>query len=146
MAYLRTEYHKNGNGYTPINIYKCDITGEEIPEQYGWYGNANIHISDKGMYELIEEWIERNSGSCGIPIMLKYLEDRLTRRINPNRYISKKVRKEVLRKYKHKCVICGSSENLEIDHIKPISKGGLNQFKNLQVLCKACNVKKSNKQ
>lgn len=42
-----------------------------------------------------------------------------------------------------KCCFCGSSENLEFDHIIPISKGGATTFRNLQLLCKNCNIKKS---
>lgn len=41
------------------------------------------------------------------------------------------------------CCICGSNENLEFDHIIPISKGGATTFRNLQLLCHTCNLKKS---
>ncbi|RAE55164.1 HNH endonuclease, partial [Burkholderia multivorans] len=34
---------------------------------------------------------------------------------------------------------------LEVDHIKPISKGGLSEIENLQTLCWRCNRSKSNK-
>lgn len=44
-----------------------------------------------------------------------------------------------------KCVICGSQENLEFDHIIPFSKGGATTYRNLQILCKKCNIGKSNK-
>lgn len=43
-----------------------------------------------------------------------------------------------------KCVICGSQENLEFDHIIPFSKGGATTYRNLQILCKKCNIEKSN--
>ena len=145
MAYSHTENVPNGDSFTLVDYYKCDITNVIFCESDGWYGNDIIHISEKGVEILLEDWIKRNSYECGIPAILKYLEIRLTNRRKPNKYISKKIRKNVLLKYKHKCVKCGSIEKLEIDHIKPVSKGGLSQFKNLQILCKACNVKKSNK-
>lgn len=43
------------------------------------------------------------------------------------------------------CVKCGVSEDLTVDHIIPISKGGKETLDNLQTLCKICNSKKGNK-
>lgn len=145
MAYLRTEYWQNGEDKTPVTIYSCDITGKEICEANGWYGNDKIHISEDGLYELIEQWIKRESNGFTTPLFLWYLEGRFTHKIKTDRYIPKELRKKVLEKYKHECVKCGATEKLEIDHIHPVSKKGLNEFSNLQVLCKTCNIRKSDK-
>jgi 5-methylcytosine-specific restriction endonuclease McrA len=48
----------------------------------------------------------------------------------------------VWRRDERKCVKCGSEENLEFDHIIPISKGGSNTARNIQILCEHCNREK----
>ena len=46
------------------------------------------------------------------------------------------------------CQLCGAGSSeavLEVDHVIPRSKGGSNEPQNLQVLCRACNRGKSNR-
>lgn len=59
------------------------------------------------------------------------------------RSIPKSVKKDVLRRDNYQCQNCGSQYNLEIDHIFPFSRGGGHEPENLQVLCKQCNLSKS---
>ena len=50
-----------------------------------------------------------------------------------------------VKEFNNKCAICGKELKLTVDHIKPVSKGGMNTIDNIQPLCKSCNSKKSNK-
>ena len=59
--------------------------------------------------------------------------------------IPENVRSKVWRRDRGRCVQCGSKENLQFDHIIPVSKGGTTTVANLQLLCKTCNLKKSAK-
>jgi 5-methylcytosine-specific restriction endonuclease McrA len=63
-------------------------------------------------------------------------------------------RKEILSRDKWTCQCCGikvhdekvnNKTKAHIDHIIPISKGGHSEPFNLQVLCRTCNLTKSNK-
>ena len=41
------------------------------------------------------------------------------------------------------CEICGQTDvHLQVDHIVPISRGGLNDINNMQLLCYECHMKK----
>lgn len=61
------------------------------------------------------------------------------------RKIHPKVREAVHKRYNGKCVRCGSTEHLTIDHIIPISKGGNMIKDNLQLMCYNCNQEKGAK-
>jgi hypothetical protein len=39
------------------------------------------------------------------------------------------------------CVYCGSCENIEINHILPVRKGGKNEISNFEPTCQLCNLK-----
>lgn len=59
--------------------------------------------------------------------------------------MSESVRNAVWRRDRGQCTECGSREKLEYDHIVPVSKGGSNTARNIELLCESCNRKKSNK-
>lgn len=56
--------------------------------------------------------------------------------------ITEDERKKVFDRDGWKCVLCGNTKNLQIDHKFPFSKGGSTKTDNLQTLCKSCNCKK----
>lgn len=59
-------------------------------------------------------------------------------------YIPLYLRKVVLFADHHQCVWCHSSDQLQIDHIRPWAGGGLAVLWNLATLCGKCNRIKSN--
>ena len=56
--------------------------------------------------------------------------------------ISSNVKMFVWQRDGGRCVQCGSQQRLEYDHIIPVSLGGSNTARNLQVLCEPCNRSK----
>lgn len=64
---------------------------------------------------------------------------------NRRRSVSPTVRKAVLARDGHRCVKCGDSRRLTVDHIIAIANGGTSDMSNLQTLCQWCNNGKSDK-
>ena len=56
----------------------------------------------------------------------------------------KKLRKETYAKLTHFCPVCGSEENLVVDHKKPVRHSWEERLNpnNLQILCNECNLEK----
>lgn len=52
--------------------------------------------------------------------------------------------KEIARLYQTPCFMCGSNNQIELDHIIPLSRGGDHSIGNLLSLCKSCNASKHN--
>ena len=77
-----------------------------------------------------------------IPLEEREAEDEPERQ---DRYISAEVKMNVWRRDNGKCSSCGSKEKLEYDHIIPVSKGGSNTERNVQLLCEKCNREKAAK-
>ncbi len=83
---------------------------------------------------------------CGKRLMLRAhsaqnQEGSLTRQPIP-----KVVQREVWQRDQGRCVECGSRENLEFDHIIPVSRGGATTTRNVQLLCESCNRRKSDRE
>jgi 5-methylcytosine-specific restriction endonuclease McrA len=56
--------------------------------------------------------------------------------------IPERVRHEVWRRDRGTCVDCGSRGRLEFDHIIPVSRGGSNTTRNIELRCEPCNRRK----
>lgn len=73
--------------------------------------------------------------------VLSCSNDKDVRRVR--KAIPKEVKIYVWQRDQGKCIACGSCEELEYDHIIPVSKGGSNTERNIQLLCINCNRAKS---
>lgn len=62
--------------------------------------------------------------------------------------VSNRMRFSIYSRDNYTCRMCHrrfNAENLEIDHIYPIARGGKTTYVNLQTLCKRCNQMKGDK-
>lgn len=139
MSGYLTEKIINRDTYVPCEVCKKGIH-ESVPRiEVG----DSIEICTDCMVGLIETFAKL-SGMGGVqPFILKAILESVYDR-KKRIPIPKKIRDYIFSMFNRSCAICGLAENLEIDHIHPYSKGGTNDPSNLQVLCKPCNIKKSN--
>ena len=52
--------------------------------------------------------------------------------------------KLLIEHYGEFCAYCGTSEDLHVDHVEPLSCGGEDIYLNLKIACKSCNSAKKN--
>jgi 5-methylcytosine-specific restriction endonuclease McrA len=102
--------------YSPINI--CD-------------GRRAIVLLLKQKAHFITDKVIRLLDYIRLPYK-KLMENRPTRNL-------------IMKRDGYKCLYCGATENLTLDHIIPQSRGGENSWENLVTCCGSCNVKKGNR-
>jgi hypothetical protein len=51
-------------------------------------------------------------------------------------------RNEIKEKWNHECAYCGSNDELTLDHIIPLAKGGVDYTHNVLCSCRKCNSDK----
>ena len=106
---------------------------------------------DMGFYDLMDGY-QRNDGNRNVfKFLLKPIFDFDSdgedfQDIVHDRQIPGDVQREVYERDNGQCTQCGSTENLNFDHIIPFSKGGSSKTaSNIQLLCAKHNLKKGAK-
>ena len=136
------EYYKSRTIQMPYKYLSKHL--KEIKKNKENYFYEGFDLNQNQKNELINYCLQK---------LEKYINKRGIKKIFGHRtlasgVISGSVRYEVLKRAKNRCESCGiSSEKkaLEVDHIKPRSKGGKDELINYQALCYTCNSQKSNK-
>lgn len=114
----------NLNGKAEVPDFNRRNVNEYMLEEIGYRHNHQQYLESEAERERAE----------------KSRENQAPKR--PSRSISSSMR---LRVYKHdgyQCVVCKSNEDLVVDHIVPLAKGGTNARENLQTMCSPCNSSK----
>ncbi|WP_420869110.1 HNH endonuclease [Citrobacter meridianamericanus] len=101
-------------------------------EIYKLAERCGISICDRCAAKVERSYNEWHGGGEAYAPVVKY----------PRKKISPTVRLRIYERDKFRCKHCGTNEDLTIDHIKPVSRGGDHEDENLQTLCRTCNCRK----
>lgn len=98
-------------------------------------GRAQVIEESKQRLEKARLMIENISG-------VAYKE---ARRVASGNIRNIELRQSVFARDGNRCLHCGTSDNLSVDHIVPVFRGGSSDIENLQTLCVPCNSSKGSK-
>lgn len=132
-----SEYRKSGKNPEIVKVYEKIMDGV-------W--------SLKGFFDLVDYKIVFENGRNVFRFILRLSDNQqvdgnlIQKEILHTRLIPTEVKKEVWKRDKGMCVICGDMTNLHFDHELPFSKGGTSlTSKNVRLLCMKHNLQKSAK-
>ena len=116
-----------------VTLYLTKINGRYVEHK-----STEFHVSE------IKKVIEDLSKKDGNRYLDREIWDAIS--IVERAKVSNKIRFAIFKRDGYCCQRCHRHTNdLEIDHIIPIAKGGKTEYNNLQTLCKRCNKEKSDK-
>lgn len=104
-------------------------------------GETNWYLEDVSSSGKAAKW---KCNFCGKKTVVREGEVNKPAPTFQRQIIEKDIQREVWQRDMGRCVECGSRENIEFDHIIPVSKGGSSTVRNIQLLCEPCNRQKSN--
>jgi hypothetical protein len=141
---------QNGLFIKAVNDTKQGLRQAEIVKVYEKIMNGVWSL--KGYFNLVDYKVIDNEGRKVFRFILQLSDTQevnvsITGQVIPQtRLIPSEVKKEVWKRDKGKCVICGATTNLHFDHDLPFSKGGTSlTTKNVRLLCMKHNLEKSAK-
>ena len=141
------------------HLRKMDTSDEEPIRYYNDSNNLSIWMFKREFYKVSKSLVKSyNEDEIKLLILDHYDKERRRFERLKNKFVTSNeegeelkrpripedIRIKVWQRDEGKCARCGSREKLEYDHIVPISKGGSNTLRNIELLCEGCNRSKSN--
>lgn len=112
-----------------VSVLVCSFCGKNQHQVSKLIAGSSAFICD--------ECVELCADICGWQIV---------RAADERAKITPKLRYDVFERDGHRCCSCGArvgnGVSLHVDHIIPVSLGGLSKIENLQTLCASCNLGK----
>jgi len=124
------------------NNIKRALYYKENKKEHSDKGKRYYQKNKEKIKQKSREYYHANSKEINRSRRFRIIERRVKRNQNG---VYKVLKKEIDRMYNQPCSFCGSSDNIHIDHVVPISRGGRHSVGNIQPLCSACNLQKHNK-
>ena len=146
LTYMAKEWEMHGVLFsdTESDLLYIDTSESSIMEYKKWIDELeNRRAINKIKEKLLAKKRKQDLEKAALQELMD--EGEIFPEANKRPPIPKEVVDVVWRRDGGKCVYCGSTENLQLDHIIPFSKGGATTVENLQLLCQKCNLQKSNK-
>jgi hypothetical protein len=141
---------QNGLFIQAVNEYKISGKNPEVVKAYEKIMPGVWSL--KGYFDLVDYKVVFEGGRNVFRFILRLSENQqvdghlIQKEILHTRLIPTEVKKEVWKRDKGRCVICGETTNLHFDHELPFSKGGTSlTAKNVRLLCMKHNLQKSDK-
>jgi len=129
------EYKKRLRSAESVKVYEKLFPGVwSLKGYFDLIDYKTVHDGKRNVFRFILRLYERNIDDIG----------QVASELAHTRLIPSEVKKEVWKRDKGQCVICGDKKNLHFDHDLPFSKGGTSlTAKNVRLLCMKHNLEKS---
>jgi len=132
------KYKKEGSSPELVKVYEKIFAG--VWSLKGYFDLVDYKIVNDGKRNVFRYILRLSDRAGAVHIDINTVWQPHTK------LIPSEVKKEVWKRDKGRCVICGATKNLHFDHDLPFSKGGTSiSAKNVRLLCMKHNLRKSAK-
>ena len=130
------------NAYLGIYDGKWHLSHQYVFQNYVYWGDGKNTPEEEKL--LVQDAFDSERRKFE-RLRTKFSEANHTEPRSERPGIPEETRIAVWRRDGGNCVRCGSRERLEYDHIIPISRGGSNTARNIELLCENCNRSKGDR-